>query len=122
VPAQLSGVPDTASGPELQCTTPTISLGTLRTSAHQVTGEVTLLSESVFLVTGFVYDGQGPAAYFWADSSPNPSVNGIRLYDSAPVGACGMTPLVAADGSVQYRVEFPKGTTVNDFLGGCKFR
>jgi hypothetical protein len=43
------------------------------------------------------------------------------LLDSSPSGSCGMEPLVAADGTMSYRVEFPEGKTINDFLGGSKF-
>ena len=66
--------------------------------------------------------GDGPAAYFWADESQAPSDMGLRLYDSEPVGACGKAPLSAADGTATYRFEFPIGSTINDFLGGCEYQ
>jgi hypothetical protein len=63
----------------------------------------------------------GPETHFWADTSKQPSDDGIRLLDASPDGSCGMTPLPAANGTASYRVEFPAGKTINDFLNGCKF-
>ena len=67
------------------------------------------------------YSGKGPAAYFWADKSPTPTDEGIRLFDSEPVGDCGKNELGKADGANTYRVEFPAGMTINDYLGGCEY-
>jgi Electron transfer DM13 len=77
------------------------------------------LSERVLEVRGFVYDGQAPAVYFWADTNAVPSTSGFRMNDGSPNNGCGVTPLPQqADGSVTYRVEFPDGTTILDLLGG----
>ena len=123
IPASIdASLATTAEGPPLKCTTPTttVALGNFTTRAHNVQGEVKVLSKSVLEISGFVYDGLGPAAYFWIDDSAVPSAAGERLYDSRPTGACGMTPLVGADGTTTYRVEFPEGSSILDFLGGCK--
>jgi hypothetical protein len=69
----------------------------------------------------YYYSGNGPAAYFWADEKASPTDDGIILFDSEPVGDCGKNELGEADGSITYRVEFPAGMTINDYLGGCKY-
>jgi Electron transfer DM13 len=76
---------------------------------------------SLSLNQGFIYDGMGPATHFWADTSKQPTDDGMRLLDASPSGSCGMTPLPAANGTASYRVEFPAGKTINDYLNGCKF-
>lgn len=103
-----------ASGAELL-------LGTLTTNAHQVTGDVYLLSERIMEIRGFTYDGAAPAAYFWADTNPSPTVNGIVLSDGSPSSGCALAvgdPELPALSAVTQRVEFPDGVTIRDFLGG----
>ena len=96
-----------------------VPLGSFVTLMHNVAGDVVLLNERVLEVRGFVYDGEAPAVYFWADTNAVPSNAGYRLNDGAPNNGCGIAPLpVEADGSVTYRVEFPDGKTINDLLGG----
>jgi hypothetical protein len=68
----------------------------------------------------FLKSGDGPASYFWADTNSNPSDKGVRLLDIEPLGSCGTTPLIEADGNATYRIEFPEGMTITDYLGGCK--
>jgi hypothetical protein len=69
---------------------------------------------------GFTYDGLGPAGYFHIDPTPVPSADGIRLLDSVGQAepSCGTMPLVQANGTDIYRVEFPSGMTIQDYLGG----
>ena len=95
-----------------------LSLGNFTTRMHNVTGEVFLLSERVMEVRGFVYDGQAPAVYFWADTFAVPSAAGFRLNDGSPTKSCGVTPLGQADGTVTYRVEFPNDTFIYQIFGG----
>ena len=95
-----------------------VSLGNFTTRMHNVTGEVFLLSERVMEVRGFVYDGQAPAVYFWADTFAVPSAAGFRLNDGSPTKSCGVTPLGQADGTVTYRVEFPNDTFIYKIFGG----
>ena len=96
-----------------------ISLGNLTTRMHNVSGEVFVLSDRVLEVRGFVYDGQAPATYFWADTFSVPSINGYRLNDGSPTNGCGTTPLPqAANGTETYRVEFPDDNFIYKILGG----
>jgi Electron transfer DM13 len=93
-------------------------LGSFPTRAHRVTGQVVVVSERVLEIRGFVFDGQAPAVFFWADVNPTPSIGGFVLYDAAPSNGCGNKALEAADGSRTYQVEFPEGKSVRDILGG----
>jgi hypothetical protein len=103
----------------VEVTSAELVLGSLATRAHNVAGEVVVLSERVLEIRGFVYDGAAPAVYFWADTKADPSTAGFRLYDGAPTNGCGMTPIQnAADGTATYRVEFPDNSTILDILGG----
>ena len=67
-----------------------------------------------------MYDGEGPAAYFYIDTAVEPTANGLSLLDSEGGSApsCGMAPLVAADGTDVYRAEFPNETSIQEYLGG----
>ena len=121
IPASFNGtgLVSTANGPALKCSSPGISLGNFTERAHNVAGEVIVLSESVLEVRGFVYDGTAPAVYFWGDTNPVPSTGGFRLYDGSPTNGCGATAIKnATDGTMTYRVEFPQNRTVMDILGG----
>jgi hypothetical protein len=97
-------------------------IGSIRTRAHRTSGDVYVLSDRALEIRDFVYDGLGPAAYFWMDRSPTPSPNGQVAADGLPSNGCAMTtdyaaPLPSAEGTVQ-RVELPEGLTIYDFLGG----
>ena len=117
--ATLSGLTTTANGPARTCVKPAeVSLGSFVTRAHRVTGEVVILSERVLQIRGFVFDGEAPAVYFWADKSATPSNNGVILLDGAPSNGCGTEALKAADGTKTYQVEFREGQTIKDYLGG----
>jgi len=98
-----------------------IFLGSFITKAHQVSGDVYLLSEKVLEIRDYTYDGQGPAAFFWADTAAQPTNGGRVISDGSPGMGCAMTiddqQLPRADGITQ-RVEFPEGVTINDYLGG----
>jgi Electron transfer DM13 len=121
IPASFNGtgLVSAADGPALECSFPEVSLGNLTTRAHDVSGEIFVLSESVLEIRGFTYDGAAPAVYIWADTNAEPSVAGFRLYDGSPTNGCGATPIAdAADGTATYRVEFPNGTSILDILGG----
>jgi hypothetical protein len=82
------------------------------------------LPYSLFLtlsyLQGFTYDGEGPAAYFYMDTATTPTADGLSLLDSdgGSAPSCGMTPLLAANGTDIYRAEFPNGTSIQDYLGG----
>jgi Electron transfer DM13 len=116
LPTNLDAVDDSAL---LLCSASGTSIGTFVTRAHNVTGEVVVLSERVLEIRGFVYDGAAPAVHFWADTNANPSSTGFRLYDGEPTNGCGMTAIQnSADGTVTYRVEFPGNSSILDILGG----
>ena len=97
-----------------------ISLGSFRSRQHQLQGTVTILSERVIEVTGFIYDGTAPAAYFWIDASATPSRNGRRLLDATPSNSCGVRALPRGTGAT-FIVEFPPEININNYLGGCKY-
>ena len=117
---------DAGEGPALECAATgqdpegpeEVSLGNFETRQHKLQGEVVLLSDSVFEVRNMEYDGLGPDAYFWADTSSTPSaVTGFRLLDGSPSNGCGQTTLPPGSGRT-FRVEFPDGTTIYDIVGG----
>ena len=119
----------TADGPELQCSTGAdmsqyadessgMEIGSFVGRAHDVAGDVYVLSDRVLEIKNFVYDGTAPDAFFWIGGKPVPSEEGVILSDAAPSNSCGSTKLGYADGSTSYRVEFPEGTTIHNFTGG----
>ena len=98
-----------------------IFLDSLTTKAHLVSGDVYLLSEKVLEIRSYVYDGEGPAGFFWVDTAASPTAGGRVISDGSPSSGCAMTaddtPLPRAEGVTQ-RVVFPDGVTINDYLGG----
>jgi hypothetical protein len=114
----LSSLPTTANGPALQCSEPVVEVfvGSFTTSAHLVAGDVYALSDQVLEVRNFIYDGEGPAAFFWADTTPAPTSGGMVLPD--PSSDCGEGKLPAFSNTPVVRVEFPPGSTIRDYLGG----
>lgn len=42
----------------------------------------------------------------------------MKLLDGAPSDSCGSSALGASDGTQNYRVEFPLGTSILDYLNG----
>lgn len=121
IPRTLPGLVSSADGPVRNCTVPAVfelPVGSLVTRAHRVAGQVVILSDRALEVRGFVFDGLAPAVYFWVDKTATPSINGVILRDGAPTNGCGMRALQAADGTKTYRVEFPEGEGIRDYLGG----
>lgn len=106
-----------------------LSLGSFRTRQYGIAGEVVAINNRVLEIRGFVYDETSSngapvaqaAAYFWADTSSTPSINGTRLQDAAPSNSCSSAEITTTGFTgtqMTYRVEFPQGTTLLDFLGG----
>jgi len=62
--------------------------------------------------------GAAPAAVFWADAQQTPTASGLKLFDGAPSDTCGSVVLGASDGTQNYRVEFPLGYSIFDYLNG----
>ncbi|KAI5693637.1 hypothetical protein M8J75_002858 [Diaphorina citri] len=56
-------------------------IGALRGYHHSVQGEVYAVDARTLHIRDFTYDGQGPAAYFWAGSSSQPDASGFALRD-----------------------------------------
>lgn len=56
-------------------------IGRLQTLQHGVSGTVYAASEDSFYLVDFTYDGNGPDAFFWAGSSPEPDSAGEILPD-----------------------------------------
>ncbi|XP_023337627.1 protein Skeletor, isoforms B/C [Eurytemora carolleeae] len=50
-----------------------------QTRFHGVAGEVFAVDSRTIFIRGFTYDGEGPAAYFYAGSGGRPSGNGIQI-------------------------------------------
>ena len=133
VPGTLEELVATADGPALICSegggdaapgpapveavTAPLPLGSLTTRQHALQGTVVALSDRVLQVSGFTFDGNAPAAFFWADTGTRPSSSGFMLLDAAPTNSCGTNDLPRADGET-YIVEFPEGTSLRDVAGG----
>ena len=111
----LLPVANAGAGPQMECAQ--VSLGRFTTRAHDLEGEVVALSDRVMEVRSMVYDGLGPAAFFWADTSATPTSNGLRLLDTQPGNSCGTDELPEAR-TETFRFEFPDGTTIHDYVGG----
>ena len=98
-----------------------VFLSSFTTRSHLVAGDLYLISDRVLEIRNYVYDGAGPAAYFWIDGSATPSPNGMVVSDGAPGNGCAMdiddTRLPLANGITQ-RVELPPGASVSDYAGG----
>mmetsp|Transcript_9066 Transcript_9066/g.15013 ORF Transcript_9066/g.15013 Transcript_9066/m.15013 type:complete len:184 (+) Transcript_9066:249-800(+) len=99
-----------------------IFLGSFRTRAHRVAGDVFLLTERIMEIRGYSYDGTAPVVYFWADTNPRPSRGGTILSDGSPTLGCatrdGDPDLPRAENLPAQRVEFPDGLSIRDFWGG----
>ena len=53
------------------------------------------------------------------DTAAVPTANGDIILDSVGgTPTCGMSPLLAADGTEAYRAEFPSGMSIQNYLGG----
>lgn len=90
-----------------------VSAGRLSTLSHQVGGDVYIVDDKRIRLKHFVYDGQGPAAYFWvgqkgvSGSTPDqsgvlvPDENGrqgkLGRYDDADVVLTLPSPLTSRD-------------------------
>jgi hypothetical protein len=58
IPANMSGIADTADGPVPICSSSEVSLGVIPTLDHQFTGEVVVMSDQFLEIRGFVFDGK----------------------------------------------------------------
>ncbi|KAJ8920299.1 hypothetical protein NQ315_011960 [Exocentrus adspersus] len=62
-------------------------IGKLSELHHGVSGEVYAVDGRTLHIKDFTYDGQGPAAYFFASTHKTPDKNGFRLRDENGNGA-----------------------------------
>ena len=95
-----------------------VTIGTFETRNHGVAGQLVALSDRVLEVRNFVFDGEAPAAFFWADTNAIPSAAGFKLLDAAPSSTCGEVKLPGADGSQTFTIEFPEGFSLSSIAGG----
>ncbi|KAG7191125.1 hypothetical protein KM043_007157 [Ampulex compressa] len=56
-------------------------IGKLSELHHGVSGEVYAVDSRTLFIKDFTYDGEGPAAYFYAGNSKSPNGNGFRVRD-----------------------------------------
>lgn len=59
-----------------------VEISPFKTLAHDVrSGPITVVDAQTFLIPDFTYDGEGPAAYFWASAGSSQNLKGTRLKD-----------------------------------------
>ena len=94
-----------------------VDCGSLATRAHAVSGDVVALSDRVVEFRDFNFDGNAPAAYYYASTFNPPRAGGLILLST--VHDCTEDrDLPGAYGTVTWRAEFPEGTSLRDFAGG----
>lgn len=94
-----------------------ISLGSFpEDSMQDVAGEVVVISNKVIEIRNFVYSGEAPDAFFWADDAANATRNGFILLQSS--NDCSDDILEYADGNSTITLEFPGETGITGVLGG----
>ncbi|XP_026472245.1 protein Skeletor, isoforms B/C isoform X2 [Ctenocephalides felis] len=84
------------------------SLGPLSQFHHGVRGEVFAVDSRTIFIKGFNYDGEGPAAYFYAGTSKAPGSNGFRLRDER-----GSTGVLRRYRDKDITLSLPEGQTLN---------
>ncbi|XP_044012563.1 protein Skeletor, isoforms B/C isoform X3 [Aphidius gifuensis] len=62
-------------------------IGKLSELHHGVSGEVYAVDGRTLFIKDFTYDGQGPAAYFYAGNSMTPITNGFKIRDERGMSA-----------------------------------
>ncbi|KAK0162558.1 hypothetical protein PV327_006326 [Microctonus hyperodae] len=56
-------------------------IGKLSELHHGVSGQVYAVDSKTIFIKDFTYDGEGPAAYFYAGNSRGPVANGFKIRD-----------------------------------------
>ena len=56
-----------------------IRLGDLSTFAYEVAGEVFIKDDHTLFIKDFVYNGNGPDAFFYVGTTGTPNGNGVHL-------------------------------------------
>ena len=94
-----------------------ISLGYFPDDSMQdVAGEVVVISDKIVEIRNFIYSGNAPDAFFWADDEANATRNGFILLHASK--NCSNDVLEYANGTETITLEFPEETSMTDVLGG----
>lgn len=87
-------------------------IGNIKTNAHDFKGKVYAVSENQVYIAEMSYDGQGPAAYFWAGKGAEPDNQGSAVPDEDNSSKV----LQRYDNSLVL-LRLPKKITEYDYLG-----
>ncbi|XP_050536003.1 protein Skeletor, isoforms B/C-like isoform X2 [Daktulosphaira vitifoliae] len=84
-------------------------LGPLKSYHHGLGGDVYAVDARTLHIRNFVYDGDGPAAYFYGSNGKQPGINGLKIRDES-----GSTnPLKKYSGD-HLTITLPEGLTLHD--------
>ncbi|XP_014486776.1 PREDICTED: protein Skeletor, isoforms B/C [Dinoponera quadriceps] len=84
-------------------------IGKLSELHHGVSGEVYAVDARTLFIKDFTYDGEGPAAFFYAGSSKSPNNNGFRVRDEH-----GTTNVLKRYRKKGVTLTLPDGKTLNN--------
>ncbi|XP_018341268.1 PREDICTED: protein Skeletor, isoforms B/C isoform X2 [Trachymyrmex septentrionalis] len=84
-------------------------IGKLSELQHGVSGEVYAVDARTLFIKDFTYDGEGPAAFFYAGNSKGPGNNGFRVRDER-----GTTSLLKRYRKKDITLTLPDGKTLNN--------
>ncbi|XP_025158316.1 protein Skeletor, isoforms B/C [Harpegnathos saltator] len=84
-------------------------IGKLSELHHGVSGEVYAVDTRTLYIKDFTYDGEGPAAFFYAGSSKSPNSNGFRVRDEH-----GTTNVLKRYRKKDITLTLPDGKTLNN--------
>ncbi|CAH2015911.1 unnamed protein product, partial [Acanthoscelides obtectus] len=84
-------------------------IGKLSELHHAVSGEVYAVDGRTLHIKDFTYDGQGPAAYFYASVHKNPDKRGFRLRDEN-----GSPEVIRRYRKEPVTLTLPEGKTLRD--------
>ncbi|XP_018308259.1 protein Skeletor, isoforms B/C isoform X1 [Mycetomoellerius zeteki] len=84
-------------------------IGKLSELHHGVSGEVYAVDARTLFIKDFTYDGEGPAAFFYAGNSKGPGNNGFRVRDER-----GTTNLLKRYRKKDITLTLPDGKTLNN--------
>ncbi|XP_033207466.1 protein Skeletor, isoforms B/C isoform X2 [Belonocnema kinseyi] len=84
-------------------------LGKLSELNHGVSGEVYAVDGRTLLIKDFTYDGEGPAAFFYAGNSKTPGNNGFRVRDER-----GTPNVLKRYRKKDITLTLPEGKTLNN--------
>ncbi|KAK2575378.1 hypothetical protein KPH14_001043 [Odynerus spinipes] len=83
-------------------------IGKLSELHHGVSGEVYAVDGRTLFIKDFTYDGEGPAAFFYAGSSKSPNSNGFKVRDER-----GTTSVLKRYRKKDITLTLPDGKTLN---------